>query len=71
LQHGDVIWSEKDIAGFLGDGMTPSGDFIGSTMAEVIGGTSLLGADDRAAMAHYIYKLPPVQGPPPPPKKNN
>jgi mono/diheme cytochrome c family protein len=71
LQHGDVIWSEKDIASFLGDGMTPSGDFIGSTMAEVITGTSLLSADDRAAMAHYISKLAPVQGPPPPPKKNN
>ncbi len=38
-------WSEKDIASFLGDGMTPSGDFAGSTMAEVIRNTSLLGAD--------------------------
>ena len=55
LQHGDEIWSEKDIASFLGDGMTPSGDFAGSTMAEVIRSTSLLGADDRAAIAAYIF----------------
>ena len=71
LQHGDEIWSEKDIASFLGDGMTPSGDFVGSTMAEVIRNTSLLGADDRAAIADYIFTLPPVQGPTPPPKKKN
>ena len=71
LQHGDEIWSEKDIASFLGDGMTPSGDFAGSTMAEVIRGTSLLGADDRAAIADYVFTLPPVQGPTPPPEKKN
>lgn len=70
LQHGDEVWSEKDIASFLDDDMTPSGDFTGSTMAEVIRGTSLLGADDRAAIAAYIFALPPVQGPTPP-KKNN
>jgi len=69
LQHGDVTWSEKDIASFLGDGMTPSGDFIGGAMAEVIRNTSLLGVDDRAAIAAYIAALPPVQGPTPPPKK--
>ena len=69
LQHGDVAWSQEDIANFLGDGMTPSGDFAGSTMAEVIRGTSLLSADDRATIAEYIFTLPPVQGPPRPPKK--
>ena len=71
LQHGDEIWSQKDIASFLGDGMTPSGDFVGSTMAEVIRNTSLLGPNDRAAIADYIFTLPPVQGPTPPPKKKN
>jgi mono/diheme cytochrome c family protein len=71
LQHGDKIWSEKDIASFLGDGMTPSGDFVGSTMAEVIRNTSLLSAEDRTAIADYIFTLPPVQGPTPPPKKQD
>jgi mono/diheme cytochrome c family protein len=69
LAHGDEVWSEKDIASFLDDGMTPSGDFAGGTMADVIGNTSLLGADDRAAIAAYVAALPPVQGPTPP-KKN-
>ncbi len=71
LQHGDDVWSEKDIASFLADGMMPSGDFSGGAMAEIIRNTSLLGADDRAAIADYIFTLPPVQGPPPPPKKKH
>jgi mono/diheme cytochrome c family protein len=70
LRQGENVWSEKDIASFLDDGMTPSGDFAGGAMAEVIRNTSLLGADDRAAIAAYIASLPPVQGPPRPPKKN-
>ena len=70
MQHGEDVWSEKDIASFLDDGMTPSGDFAGGAMADVIRNTSLLGADDRSAIAAYIASLPPVQGPTPPPKKN-
>jgi mono/diheme cytochrome c family protein len=70
LRQGETVWSEKDIASFLGDGMTPSGDFSGGSMADVIRNTSLLGADDRAAMAAYIAALQPVQGTTPPPKKN-
>jgi mono/diheme cytochrome c family protein len=64
-----IAWSEKDIAGFLSDGMNPSGDYAGGSMAEVIQNTSLLSKDDRAAIANYIASLPPVQGPTPPPKK--
>jgi len=70
LRQGENVWSEKDIASFLNDGMNPSGDFAGGAMAEVIRNTSLLSADDRAAIAAYIASLPPVQGPPRPPKKN-
>jgi mono/diheme cytochrome c family protein len=69
LQRPDEAWSVKDIASFLGDGMMPSGDFAGGTMADVIRNTSLLTADDRAAIAVYIASLPPTQGPTPPPKK--
>ena len=50
--------------------MNPAGDFAGGAMAEVIRNTSLLGAEDRAAIAAYLVTLPPVQGPPPPPKKH-
>jgi mono/diheme cytochrome c family protein len=70
LQHGDVTWTEKDIASFLSDGMNPAGDFAGGTMTDVVKNTSLLSADDRAAIAAYIAALPPTQAPTPPPKKN-
>jgi mono/diheme cytochrome c family protein len=71
LQHwgsDNAAWSVKDIASFLDDGMNPSGDYAGGSMAEVIKNTSLLSADDRAAIATYIAALPPVQGPKPPKK---
>ena len=69
LREGDKIWSEKDITSFLGDGMMPDGDYAGGPMADVISNTSLLSADDRAAMANYIASLPPTVGPTKPPKK--
>ena len=34
LQHEDPAWSEKDIAGFLSDGMNPGGDYAGGSMAD-------------------------------------
>ena len=68
---GDVTWTEQDVASFLGDGMTPAGDFAGAEMADVIHGTSQLSREDRAAMANYIASLPPRQGPTPPPKKKD
>jgi mono/diheme cytochrome c family protein len=72
LQHwgeDNAVWSEKDIASYLGDGMNPGGDFAGGGMADVIRNTALLDDGDRAAIAAYIYSLPPRQGPKPPPKK--
>ena len=64
-----VAWSQKDIASYLGDGIDPTGDYAGGAMAEVIRNTSLLGGDDRAAIAAYVASLPPRQGPKPPAKK--
>jgi mono/diheme cytochrome c family protein len=69
LREAGKPWTEKEIASFLGDGMTPDGDYAGGPMADVISNTSLLGAEDRAAIAAYIASLPPVEGPPKPPKK--
>ena len=71
LREDGKPWSEKDIASFLSDGMMPDGDFAGGSMADVINNTSLLSADDRAAIGTYIAALPPVEGPPKPPKKQN
>jgi mono/diheme cytochrome c family protein len=70
LRDGDRPWSEQDIASFLGDGMTPDGDFAGGPMADVIDNVSLLSNDDRAAIAVYIASLPPIQGPKRPPRKD-
>jgi mono/diheme cytochrome c family protein len=74
LQHGDNQqdpWSQNDISSFLSDGQTPSGDFVGGEMAEVIRNTSQLSKDDRTTIAAYIAALPSRQGPVPPPKKTD
>jgi mono/diheme cytochrome c family protein len=70
LQNPKDPWQEQDIASFLDDGMTPSGDFAGGEMTEVIRNTSLLSADDRTAIAAYIASLPPRQGPQRPKKSD-
>ena len=58
-------WSARDIAYLLQTGQTPEGDFVGSSMAEVVRNTALLPQEDRAAIATYIKSLPPLAGPKP------
>ena len=65
-QLGLKDWSEKDIAFMLQTGQTPDGDFVGSSMAEVVRNTAQLAPEDRTAIATYIKALPPVAGPKPP-----
>ena len=65
-QLGLKDWSEKDIAFMLQTGQTPDGDFVGSSMAEVVRNTARLAPQDRTAIATYIKSLPPVTGPKPP-----
>lgn len=63
-------WSEKDIADFLGSGMTPDGDFTGGLMGDVVAeSTKYLTAEDRLAVAVYLKSLPPVESPPRKPKQ--
>jgi mono/diheme cytochrome c family protein len=62
-QKGLSDWTEKDIGYFLETGQTLDGDTIGGSMARVIKNTSLLSAEDRAAMAVYLKSLPAVEGP--------
>ncbi len=62
-------WSQKDIASYLEDGVTPDGDSAGAAMVRVIKNTSQLKPADRDAIAEYVKSLPPVEGPKPPPKK--
>lgn len=53
-------WSIDDIASYLDDGITPSGDSAGGAMAEVIGGTGALGLADRRAIAVYMKAQAPI-----------
>ncbi|WP_300298791.1 cytochrome c [Ferrovibrio sp.] len=55
-------WSEKDIADFIGSGMTPDGDFTGGLMGDVVAeSTKYLTAGDRLAIAVYLKSLPPIE----------
>jgi mono/diheme cytochrome c family protein len=62
-QLGLKDWSVKDIAFMLQTGQTPDGDFVGSSMADVVRNTAQLTPQDRTAIATYIKALPPVEGP--------
>jgi mono/diheme cytochrome c family protein len=57
-------WSDADIAEVLKSGMTPDGDFVGSSMAEVVRNTSGKMTDgDMRAVVSYLRSLPPVHTP--------
>ena len=56
-------YSQRDIERILETGDMPDGDSVGGLMAAVVGNTSKLSAQDRAAIALYIKSLPPVEGP--------
>lgn len=62
--HADGLakWSDRDIAYLLETGLTPDGDGVGSSMAEVAINTGLISAQDRSAMAAYLLSLPPRAG---------
>jgi hypothetical protein len=46
----------------LTDGALPDFDYVGGLMTEVVrNSTSLLTAEDRAAVAEYLLSLPPVR----------
>jgi mono/diheme cytochrome c family protein len=52
-------WSEEEIATLLKDGMTPDGDFVGGSMAEIVRNTGRLSDNDRQAIAAYLKTVPP------------
>src|SRR5512139_1538736 len=56
-------YSERDIERILETGDMPNGDSVGGPMAPVVGNTSNLPTEDRAAIAAYVKALPPVEGP--------
>ena len=62
-QAGIGDYSERDIERILETGDMPNGDSVGGSMTAVVGNTSKLTAEDRAAIAVYVKSLPPVEGP--------
>jgi mono/diheme cytochrome c family protein len=62
-QHGLSSWTLPQLIKLLATGDMPDGDSVGGEMGKVIGNTSQLGDDDRAAIAAYIKSLPAVEGP--------
>ena len=53
-------WSASDIEYFLDVGMLPDGDFVGSSMSDVIdNNTAKLTPDDRMAIATYLKTVTP------------
>lgn len=52
-------WSVDDLDTYLSLGMTPTGDFAGDAMAEVVrASTQYLSVDDRQALARYLKSVP-------------
>jgi mono/diheme cytochrome c family protein len=62
-QAGIGDYSERDIERILETGDMPDGDSVGGSMTAVVGNTSKLATEDRAAIAVYVKSLPPVEGP--------
>jgi mono/diheme cytochrome c family protein len=58
-------WTEEDITRMLETGDTPDHGRVGSSMADVVVNTSMLSADDRAAIARYVKALPARETPRP------
>ena len=61
-QAGIGDYSEQDIARVLETGELPDGDSVGGSMRAVVRNTSQLAAEERAAIAHYVKSLAPVEG---------
>jgi mono/diheme cytochrome c family protein len=53
-------WSDDDILTLLKEGQTPSFDFVGGDMAEIVGNTSRLTDADRQAIVAYLRTAPPI-----------
>jgi mono/diheme cytochrome c family protein len=54
-------WTQKDVTELLDSGLTPDGDSVGSSMAEVVKNLAQLPAADRDAIATYLKSLPPLK----------
>lgn len=56
-----LTWSEADIAAYLETGFTPDYDSVSGHMVHVVDNFARLPASDRAAVAAYLKRVPPVK----------
>jgi len=68
-KSGLKAWSENQIADLLATGLTPEFDSIGGDMVAVQENMKEIGASNRAAIAHYLKSLKPIEGIKRPPGK--
>lgn len=61
ITPGKLDWSKADIVEYLTSGFTPDYDSAGGHMALVVENTAHLPEADRAAIAAYLKKIPPIQ----------
>ena len=54
-------WSADEVAEYLKSGFTPDFDSVGGSMGDVVDNISHLPDSDRAAIAAYLAKVPPVE----------
>jgi mono/diheme cytochrome c family protein len=55
-----LTWTAAEIEAYLMTGFTPEFDSAGGQMAEVVQNLSRLAPEDRAAIAAYLARVPPV-----------
>lgn len=56
-----LTWSEREIAGYLASGFTPSFDSVGGSMAAVVDALGRLPNEDVAAIAAYLKRVTPAE----------
>ncbi len=56
-----LTWSEREIAGYLASGFTPSFDSVGGSMTAVVDSLGRLPAEDLAAIAAYLKAVAPSE----------
>ncbi|MGI4954970.1 MAG: c-type cytochrome [Janthinobacterium lividum] len=59
-ETGIGYWSVREIADYLGTGISPVGLTAGGSMAAVVANLATLPAGDRAGMAEYLKSLPAI-----------
>ena len=60
---GIGYWSQREIADYLDDGISPIGIAAGGSMAAIVANMAMLSPGDRSAMAEYIKSIAGIHAP--------